>query len=78
MSRSAQQLPQIRGEPEDVAFFELMNSHLPRNFARLMRHLPAEPRCRLCRAPFGGIGGRMMRRGDARRCSPNAEMRAPQ
>src|SRR2546421_5593858 len=62
MSRSAQQLPQIRGEPEDVAFFELMNSHLPRNFARLMRRLPTDPRCRLCNAPFGGIGGRLMRR----------------
>src|SRR5947209_11300088 len=62
MSRSARQPPEMRGEPEDVAFFELMNSHLPRNFARLMRHLPAEPRCRLCRAPFGGVGGRLMRR----------------
>ena len=49
MSRSARQPPEMRGEPEDVAFFELMNSHLPRNFARLMRHLPADPRCRLCR-----------------------------
>src|SRR5437588_6393721 len=62
MRRSARNLPEIRGEAEDVAFFELMNSHLPRNFARLMRRLPADPRCRLCRAPFGGIGGRVMRR----------------
>ena len=62
MRRSARDLPEIRGEAEDVAFFELMNSHLPRNFARVMRHLPADPRCRLCRAPFGGIGGRVMRR----------------
>jgi adenylate cyclase len=28
---------------------------------RLMRHLPADPRCKLCAAPFGGIGGRLMR-----------------
>src|SRR6059058_2066271 len=62
MRRSAQDLPEMRGEPEDVAFFELMNSHLPRNFARVMKRLPADPRCRLCNAPFGGVGGRVMRR----------------
>ncbi len=28
---------------------------------RLMRHLPADPRCKLCAAPFGGIGGPLMR-----------------
>jgi adenylate cyclase len=27
-----------------------------------MRHLPSEPRCRLCRAPYGGVGGRVMGR----------------
>src|SRR5437762_7794391 len=62
MRRSAKELPEMRGEQEDVAFFELMNSHLPRNFARLMRRLPTDPRCRLCNAPFGGVGGRLMRR----------------
>src|SRR3954471_19228016 len=54
--------PEIRGEPADVNFFELMDRHLPRRFIWVMRHLPAEPRCRLCKAPFGGIGGRVMRR----------------
>src|SRR4051794_38890606 len=44
------------------AFVELMNGHLPRAFATVMRRLPAEPRCRLCHAPFGGAGGRIMRR----------------
>jgi adenylate cyclase len=43
-------------------FFELMDRHLPRRFIWLMRHLPSEPRCRLCRAPYGGMGGRVMRR----------------
>ncbi|TMK65459.1 MAG: adenylate/guanylate cyclase domain-containing protein [Actinobacteria bacterium] len=62
MRRSVKELPEMRGEQEDVAFFELMNSHLPRNFARLMRRLPTDPRCRLCNAPFGGVGGRLMRR----------------
>jgi adenylate cyclase len=45
-----------------VAFFELMNSHLPRAFSAVMRRFPSEPRCRLCNAPFGGVGGRVMRR----------------
>src|SRR4051794_16711860 len=54
--------PEIRGEPADVNFFELMDRHLPRRFIWVMRHLPAEPRCRLCKAPYGGMGGRVMRR----------------
>src|SRR4051794_32550629 len=58
----AKSAPQFRGEPEDVKFFELMNSHLPRAFIAVMRRLPSEPRCRLCQAPYGGIGGRIMRR----------------
>src|SRR5688500_1677901 len=39
-----------------------MEGHLPRTFIRVMRHLPSEPRCRLCKAPYGGVGGRVMRR----------------
>src|SRR3954470_18418953 len=54
--------PEIRGEPADVKFFELMDRHLPRRFIWVMRHLPSEPRCRLCKAPYGGMGGRVMRR----------------
>jgi adenylate cyclase len=46
----------------DLEFFELMSRHMPRMFVSVMRHLPSEPRCRLCRAPYGGIGGRVMRR----------------
>jgi adenylate cyclase len=26
---------------------------------RIFRHLPSEPRCKLCRNPFGGLGGRV-------------------
>lgn len=51
-----------RGDADDVEFFARMEGHGPRGFVRVMRHLPAEPRCRLCRAPYGGIGGRIMRR----------------
>lgn len=46
----------------DLEFFELMSRHMPRMFVSVMRHLPSDPRCRLCRAPYGGIGGRVMRR----------------
>src|SRR5438128_2370811 len=56
------QARELHGDPEDVAFFELIENHLPRTFSRVMRHLPSEPRCRLCRAPYGGVGGRIMRR----------------
>jgi adenylate cyclase len=57
------QAQDLSGDPVDVAFFEaLMNRHLPRVFMHVMRRLPSEPRCRLCRAPFGGAGGRIMRR----------------
>jgi adenylate cyclase len=52
----------FRGEPEDVKFFQLMDRHLPRAFSAVMRRLPSDPRCRLCKAPYGGIGGRIMRR----------------
>src|SRR2546421_5135505 len=58
----AERPEQLQGAPEDVNFFELMNNHMPRMFLRVMRHLPSEPRCRLCRAPYGGAGGRIMRR----------------
>jgi adenylate cyclase len=43
-------------------FIKLMNSHGPRAFFWLVRHLPSDPRCRLCGAPYGGFGGRLMRR----------------
>jgi adenylate cyclase len=53
----------LTGDPADVAFFdERMDRHMPRTFIRVMRRLPSEPRCRLCRAPYGGAGGRLMRR----------------
>ena len=55
-------MAELRGEPADVDFFERMDRHVPRGFLRVMRHLPSEPRCRLCNAPYGGIGGRIMRR----------------
>src|SRR5436190_18696822 len=54
--------PEMKGDPADVAFFQQMNGHLPRTFIWVMKHMPSDPRCRLCRAPYGGVGGRVMRR----------------
>src|SRR5438128_1434319 len=48
--------------PGDDAFFRSIESHRGRAFVRLMRALPTDPRCAICRAPFGGAGGRGMRR----------------
>jgi adenylate cyclase len=53
---------EVRGDAKDVEFFELMDRHLPRAFVSVMRRLPSEPRCRLCQAPYSGVGGRVMRR----------------
>jgi adenylate cyclase len=59
---AGQPAPEIDGSARDEKFFELMDRHLPRTFIWTMRHLPSEPRCRLCKAPYGGLGGRVMRR----------------
>lgn len=53
----------LTGDPGDVAFFEeLLDAHRTRGFIRVIRLLPADPRCRLCRSPFGGRAGALMRR----------------
>jgi adenylate cyclase len=46
----------------DDAFFRSIETHRLRAFVRVMRALPSDPRCAICRAPFGGAGGRIMRR----------------
>lgn len=49
-------------EAGDQTFFRYLESHRVRGFVRLMRHLPGDPRCVICRAPYGGVGGRIMGR----------------
>lgn len=49
-------------EAGDLAFFRSLETHRARGFLRLMSHLPSDPRCAVCRAPYGGIGGRVMGR----------------
>jgi adenylate cyclase len=51
----------VKGDPSDVAFFHLLESHRSRGWARLMRRLPSDPRCAICHAPYSGIGGRLVR-----------------
>ncbi len=46
----------------DVAFFRMLESHRMRAFVRVMRRLPGDPRCAVCHAPYGGMGGRIMGR----------------
>jgi adenylate cyclase len=46
----------------DEAFFRSLETHRVRMFVRLMRRLPSDPRCAVCRAPYGGVGGRVMGR----------------
>jgi adenylate cyclase len=54
---------ELKGDPHDVEFIDRMiNGHLPRAFVGVMRRLPSDPRCRLCQAPYGGAGGKIMRR----------------
>jgi adenylate cyclase len=50
------------GDPADVAFFDRMQTHLPRTFRSVVRRLPSAPRCAMCAAPYAGLGGALMRR----------------
>jgi len=51
----------VDGSDGDLAFFELMESHRTQRWIRLMRRLPGSPRCALCRSPFGGFAGRLVK-----------------
>lgn len=54
-----------RGEPLDPedweAYYALGTHRSTRLVYRALRALPAEPRCRMCGAPFGGFGRRVVR-----------------
>lgn len=45
----------------DERFFEIMESHRGRAWMRVVRRLPSDPRCAICRVPFAGMGGRLTR-----------------
>jgi len=43
-------------EKDDGFMLEACGSGMISHFRQLYRHLPANPRCRVCAVPFGGIG----------------------
>ena len=45
---------------DEVDLFRLLEAHRTRLFVRLMHWLPHGPRCAVCRAPFEGVGGKVM------------------
>ncbi|HEY2714955.1 MAG TPA: adenylate/guanylate cyclase domain-containing protein [Solirubrobacterales bacterium] len=48
--------------PEDWAvFIELASGPSAQRWSRVLRALPASPRCGICGAPFAGIGARLVR-----------------
>jgi len=50
------------GGDGDADFFRSLESHRGRFFVRAMARLPKDPRCAVCRAPYAGLGGRLMSR----------------
>ena len=56
-------------EDDDCFMFELCGSGLMGQFRRFYRHLPTNPRCRVCLVPFGGFG-RVLRIAPSRK-NPN-------
>jgi adenylate cyclase len=54
-----------RGEPlssDDWAtYFAMASDPLEQGLSRVLRALPASPRCGICGAPFSGLGGRLIR-----------------
>ena len=55
--------PQRRDGADDAFWGEYLTRGSPtdRRNRRIFRHLPHEPRCRLCAAPFTGVGAPFMR-----------------
>jgi adenylate cyclase len=45
---------------DEVDLLRLLETHRTRLFVRVMHRLPRGPRCAVCRAPYAGIGGRVM------------------
>jgi adenylate cyclase len=54
--------PDTAAHTGDEEFFRAMETHRVRAFMRVMRAIPGDPRCAVCHAPFGGPGGRILRR----------------
>jgi adenylate cyclase len=62
LARHAGKRPGEPLAPEDwMAYFEFSTTMTSRVAHRLLRSLPASPRCGMCGAPFAGIGSRLVR-----------------
>jgi adenylate cyclase len=62
LARHAGKRPGEPLAPEDwKAYFEFSTTRTSRVAQRVMRSLPASPRCGMCGAPFAGIGSRLVR-----------------
>jgi len=62
LARHAGKRPGEPLAPEDwKAYFEFSTARTTRAAHRVMRSLPASPRCGMCGAPFAGIGSRLVR-----------------
>src|SRR3954470_7725685 len=49
----------MAGDPEFADFIEAINKHA--RVYRVFGAVPSGPRCAVCRAPYGGVGGRLFR-----------------
>jgi adenylate cyclase len=73
--------PDIRptppSDPADEAFWRdylTRGNSLERRMRIVFNHIPADPRCKLCAAPFGGVGGPLMRAMGRRPSNHNPRM----
>ncbi|MBI1884865.1 MAG: hypothetical protein HYS09_00860 [Chloroflexi bacterium] len=59
---AAEEKPPVSKEEEELrralACGEAMGA--TRLMRRVMRHLPSDPRCKMCFNPFAGVGGRIL------------------
>ena len=49
----------MEADPEFAEFVEALDKHA--RVYRVFRAVPSNPRCAVCRAPYGGVGGRVFR-----------------
>ena len=48
-------------EDRDELRRDLCSDHaMSRRYFRLLRLLPSDPRCKFCRGPFAGVGGKLL------------------
>ena len=73
MTRDGGPAPQRVGDTDDAFWRDYLTRASPgdRRRRRIFKHLPREPRCRLCAAPFGGPAAPLMRLAGRRPATEN-------